>query len=130
MDYDLIKQSQKLYELMQELAAKLAEAPVETATVHGSQVDYLSFAMTIFVLACFIGYYVVWKVTPSLHTPLMSLTNAVSSIIIVGGIAAAGAKTLELSSLVGFFAIFFAAINLFGGFMITKRMLDMFQKKK
>lgn len=130
MDYNLIKQSQKLYELMQELASKLAEAPVEAAAGHGAQVDYFSFAITIFVLACFIGYYVVWKVTPALHTPLMSLTNAVSSIIIVGGIAAAGAKTLELSSLVGFFAIFFAAINLFGGFMITKRMLDMFQKKK
>jgi len=130
MDYDLIKQSQKLYELMQELVAKLAETPVEAAATHGAHVDYFSFAITVFVLACFIGYYVVWKVTPALHTPLMSLTNAVSSIIIVGGIAAAGAKTLELSSLVGFFAIFFAAINLFGGFMITKRMLDMFQKKK
>ena len=80
--------------------------------------------LTIFVLACFVGYYVVWKVTPALHTPLMSVTNAISSIIIVGAILAVG----DSSSALGYFAIFIAAINIFGGFIVTQRMLAMFKK--
>lgn len=80
--------------------------------------------LTIFMLACFVGYYVVWKVTPALHTPLMSVTNAISSIIIVGGILAAG----KSSSLWGYIAVFIASINIFGGFVVTQRMLVMYKK--
>ena len=92
-------------------------------------VDHLSFSITVFVLACFVGYYVVWKVTPALHTPLMAITNAISSIIIIGAIIATGAKSLSISSIFGFFAVLLASINIFGGFIITQRMLAMFKKK-
>lgn len=94
--------------------------------------DCSNFTMyfTIFVLACFVGYYVIWKVTPSLHAPLMSITNAISSVIIVGAIIAAGQSFFVSSSIFGFLGVFFAAINIFGGFMITYRMLDMFKGKK
>jgi len=81
--------------------------------------------LTVFVLACFVGYYVVWKVTPALHTPLMSVTNAISSIIIIGGIIAVGAS----ESVFGFLAIVLASVNIFGGFMVTNRMLAMFKAK-
>lgn len=84
--------------------------------------------LTIFVLACFVGYYVVWKVTPSLHTPLMSVTNAISSIIILGAIIAMGSSQhLSLNWLSGI-AIFITAINIFGGFVVTQRMLRMYKK--
>lgn len=82
--------------------------------------------LTIFVLACFVGYYVVWRVTPALHTPLMSVTNAISSIIIVGAIVALGAG----GGLIGFVAVLIASINIFGGFLVTKRMLEMFKPKE
>ena len=89
---------------------------------------------SIFVLAIFIGYYVVWSVTPALHTPLMSVTNAISSVIIVGAIIAALAGSSEnifnTSSIFGFIAIILAAINIFGGFLVTQRMLAMYKKKK
>ena len=84
---------------------------------------------TIFILACFVGYYVVWKVTPALHTPLMSVTNAISSIIIIGAIVAAGAESAGLSGWCGFVACALAAVNIFGGFMVTSRMLAMFKSK-
>ncbi|MDC0432395.1 proton-translocating transhydrogenase family protein [Hyphomicrobiales bacterium] len=87
---------------------------------------------SIFVLAIFIGYYVVWSVTPALHTPLMSVTNAISAVIIVGAIVAMGAKSDEISLLskfVSFFALIFASINIFGGFLVTQRMLEMYKKK-
>ena len=83
--------------------------------------------LTIFVLACFVGYYVVWKVTPALHTPLMSVTNAISSIIIVGAILATGTALSNTTSIIGYLAVFIASINIFGGFIVTQRML---QKKK
>ena len=90
--------------------------------------------VTIFVLAVFVGYYVVWSVTPALHTPLMSVTNAISSVIIVGAIIAALAESSEnifnVSSVFGFVAIILAAINIFGGFLVTQRMLQMYKKKK
>ena len=92
-------------------------------------VDPLIFAVTIFTLACFVGYYVVWKVTPSLHTPLMSITNAISGIIIIGALITVGSSKFGLSSALGFVAAFFAAINIFGGFVVTQRMLEMFKKK-
>src|SRR5262245_48946783 len=85
--------------------------------------------LTIFVLACFVGYYVVWKVTPALHTPLMAVTNAISSIIIVGAIIAAGAESEGISGWLGFAAGALASVNIFGGFLVTQRMLAMFRKK-
>ena len=87
----------------------------------------------IFVLAVFVGYYVVWNVTPALHTPLMSVTNAISSVIVVGAILAVGVGALESNSIVamifGFLALILAAVNIFGGFMVTSRMLAMYKKK-
>ena len=98
------------------------------------EVDPFIFRLSIFVLSIFIGYYVVWSVTPSLHTPLMSVTNAISSVIIIGAIvAASGLSTgtgFEFSNILGFTAIIFAAINIFGGFLVTQRMLRMYKKKK
>ncbi len=86
----------------------------------------------VFVLACFVGYHVVWGVTPALHTPLMAVTNAISAIIIVGAILVSGVTSnrVELVELIGFFAVFLAAINIFGGFVVTNRILSMFKRKK
>ena len=88
---------------------------------------------SIFVLAIFIGYYVVWSVTPALHTPLMSVTNAISAVIIVGAIVAMGTESTGvsgiISKIVSFFALIFASINIFGGFLVTQRMLEMYKKK-
>lgn len=96
---------------------------------HGT-VDPFIFGLTVFVLACFVGYYVVWKVTPALHTPLMAVTNAISGIIIVGAIIAVGPEGWGFSHIIGFIAILIASINIFGGFVVTQRMLDMFKKKQ
>ena len=97
------------------------------------EVDPFIFRLSIFVLSIFVGYYVVWSVTPSLHTPLMSVTNAISSVIIVGAIVAASGLTLEntfhISNILGLIAIGLAAINIFGGFLVTQRMLQMYKKK-
>ena len=98
------------------------------------EIDPFIFRLSIFVLSIFVGYYVVWSVTPSLHTPLMSVTNAISSVIIVGAIVAASSLSLnvgfKLSNSFGFVAILLAAINIFGGFLVTQRMLQMYKKKK
>ena len=98
------------------------------------EIDPFIFRLSIFVLSIFVGYYVVWSVTPSLHTPLMSVTNAISSVIIVGAIVAASNLSLdvsfEVSNMFGFVAILLAAINIFGGFLVTQRMLQMYKKKK
>ena len=93
---------------------------------------------TVFVLACFVGFYVVWSVTPALHSPLLAVTNAISSVIIVGGLLAAGPEIqipdflgmFDLSSLMGFLAVTLASVNIFGGFLVTQRMLAMFKKKQ
>ncbi|MBF0375232.1 MAG: NAD(P) transhydrogenase subunit alpha [Alphaproteobacteria bacterium] len=87
------------------------------------------FLFTVFVLACFVGYYVVWRVTPALHSPLMAVTNAVSSVIIVGALIAAGPAGISISKVMGFLAVVLASINIFGGFIVTHRMLSMFKKK-
>ena len=87
------------------------------------------FELTVFVLAVFVGYYVVWRVTPALHSPLMAVTNAVSSVIIVGALLAAGLKGLGAAQLFGAIAVALAAVNIFGGFIVTHRMLSMFKKK-
>ena len=98
------------------------------------EIDPFIFRLSIFILSIFIGYYVVWSVTPSLHTPLMSVTNAISSVIIVGAIIAALAsdaeKIFDTASIYGYLAIILAAINIFGGFLVTQRMLAMYKKKK
>tara|TARA_X000000368_G_C22982568_1_gene690593 strand:- start:508 stop:819 length:312 start_codon:yes stop_codon:yes gene_type:complete len=98
------------------------------------EIDPFIFRFSIFILSIFIGYYVVWSVTPSLHTPLMSVTNAISSVIIVGAIIAALASSsdniFEISNIFGFLAIVLAAVNIFGGFLVTQRMLQMYKKKK
>ena len=86
--------------------------------------------LTVFVLAVFVGYYVVWKVTPALHSPLMSVTNAISSVIIVGAVLAAGSAQDTLTQIFAFGAVVMASINIFGGFVVTRRMLEMFNKKK
>ena len=88
------------------------------------------FGITVLVLACFVGYYVVWRVTPALHSPLMSVTNAISSVIIVGALIAAGPAEGNLAQAMGFCAIVLASINIFGGFIVTQRMLSMFKKKR
>ena len=98
------------------------------------EIDPFVFRLSIFVLSIIIGYYVVWSVTPSLHTPLMSVTNAISSVIIVGAIIASlaggNSSNFEISNIFGFLAIVLAAINIFGGFLVTQRMLQMYKKKK
>ena len=98
------------------------------------EIDPFIFRLSIFILSIFVGYYVVWSVTPSLHTPLMSVTNAISSVIIVGAIIAALAGSsehiFETSNIFGFLAIILAAVNIVGGFLVTQRMLQMYKKKK
>tara|TARA_B100000989_G_C19143578_1_gene304410 strand:+ start:8 stop:310 length:303 start_codon:yes stop_codon:yes gene_type:complete len=98
------------------------------------EIDPFIFRLSIFILSIFVGYYVVWSVTPSLHTPLMSVTNAISSVIIVGAIVAtlsgSSGKLFETSNIFGFLAIILAAVNIFGGFLVTQRMLQMYKKKK
>ena len=97
-------------------------------------IDPFIFRLSIFVLSIFIGYFVVWSVTPSLHTPLMSVTNAISSVIIVGAIIASFSssetKEISFSNILGFLAVTLAAINIFGGFLVTQRMLQMYKKKE
>lgn len=115
----------KLAQLSQELAARAQE--LQTG---GGHQDFFLTGLTVFVLACFVGYYVVWRVTPALHSPLMAVTNAVSSVIIVGALIAAGAEGMSASTWLGLFAIMLASVNIFGGFIVTQRMLQMYKKKK
>lgn len=86
-------------------------------------------ALTVLMLAIFVGYYVVWRVTPALHSPLMSVTNAISSVIIVGALISAGPKDFNFSTVLGLLAVILAAVNIFGGFIVTQRMLQMYKKK-
>jgi proton-translocating NAD(P)+ transhydrogenase subunit alpha len=101
---------------------------------HASLVSPFVFELSIFVLAVFVGYFVVWSVTPALHTPLMSVTNAISSVIVVGALLAVGVHMTGnggiWARLFGFVALIFACVNIFGGFLVTQRMLAMYQKKK
>jgi len=100
---------------------------MENVVNHGS--DVFVIGLTVFFLACIIGYYVVWSVTPALHSPLMGVTNAISSVIIVGAILAAGPVGYDISKIFGIIAVILASINIFGGFIVTYRMLSMFKKK-
>jgi NAD(P) transhydrogenase subunit alpha len=111
--------------LLAERARELAEqaAPVAAAA------EPFLLLLTIFLMACFVGYYVVWGVTPALHSPLMGLTNAISSVIVVGAILATGLSDSIAAKVFGFLAVTLASVNIFGGFMVTRRMLAMFKKK-
>ncbi len=114
------------------IAAATGNAPVAASDVP----DPFVFRLSIFVLAVFVGYYVVWSVTPALHTPLMSVTNAISSVIVVGALLAVGVALVTNDAgplwarALGFVALAFASVNIFGGFLVTQRMLGMFQRKK
>jgi NAD(P) transhydrogenase subunit alpha len=114
------------------IAVATGNVPAATSEV----ADPFVFRLSIFVLAVFVGYYVVWSVTPALHTPLMSVTNAISSVIVVGALLAVGVGLVEGDSgplwarVLGFIALSFASVNIFGGFLVTQRMLGMFQRKK
>jgi NAD(P) transhydrogenase subunit alpha len=123
------KQAAELSETAALLSEKLNSLATEVQFQNTSTVDPFIFAITIFSLACFVGYYVVWKVTPALHTPLMSITNAISGIIIIGALIASSSQGFSLSMVLGFLAAFLASINIFGGFIVTERMLEMFKKK-
>ncbi|MEQ8968650.1 MAG: NAD(P) transhydrogenase subunit alpha [Azospirillaceae bacterium] len=123
---DLSDRAAELAEGIGRLEAPAAQAA--EAAAHGG--DFFLVGLTVFVLACFVGYYVVWRVTPALHSPLMSVTNAVSSVIIVGALIAAGPAVMNFSSIMGFLAVILASVNIFGGFIVTRRMLAMYQKKK
>ena len=96
----------------------------------GGTVDPTIINLVVFVLAVFVGYHVIWNVTPALHTPLMSVTNAISSVIIVGAILAAAPQELDFGSVLGVIGVALAAVNVAGGFLVTYRMLEMFRKKK
>ena len=94
------------------------------------EVNPFIFLLAIFLMACFVGYYVVWNVTPALHSPLMAVTNAISSVIIVGAMLATGLATSDWAMVFGFIAVTLASVNIFGGFVVTHRMLSMFKKKQ
>jgi H+-translocating NAD(P) transhydrogenase subunit alpha len=113
-------------------AATESRAPprIPTEQMMETAVDPHVFYLIIFVLAIFVGYHVVWSVTPALHTPLMSVTNAISAIILVGAMLAAGPQLMDWGGWVGVVAVTLAAVNAFGGFLVTQRMLEMFRKKE
>ena len=113
-----------------QLAKEAAEAAARAAIQAQGGVDPFLFLFTVFVLAVFVGFYVVWSVTPALHSPLMSVTNAISSVIVVGALIAAGPADLDFSKVMGFVAVILASVNIFGGFIVTQRMLSMFKKKQ
>ena len=107
----------------------LASAPWNVEEGRGGSLDFISI-LSIFVLACFVGYFVVWSVTPALHTPLMSVTNAISSVIVVGALIAAAAAGSPTAKWLGLLAVALASVNIFGGFAVTARMLAMYKKKE
>jgi NAD(P) transhydrogenase subunit alpha len=129
---ELVRKAEELARNAAELARQ-AENLLEEATrmtvASTSGGEPIIFMFTIFVLAVFVGYYVVWNVTPALHSPLMGVTNAISSVIIVGALIAAGPPDMSLSKIFGFIAVVLASVNIFGGFIVTQRMLQMFKKK-
>lgn len=123
-------------EKLAQQAGSLAHEATQAVVAQGGAVaasgghsDFLSLFI-IFVMACFVGYHVVWNVTPALHSPLMGVTNAISSVIIVGGLLAVGPALVDFSKVMGFLAVMLASINIFGGFIVTQRMLAMFKKKQ
>ena len=125
----LATQAQELATSLKGVAQQITDAAAQSPqTIPDGAMPFVAL-LTIFALACFVGYYVVWRVTPALHSPLMAVTNAVSSVIIVGALLAAGLKGLGAAQVFGAIAVVLAAINIFGGFIVTHRMLSMFKKK-
>ena len=110
-------------------AAALANRTAGLSEQAAAGVDPFVFGITVFAMACFVGYYVVWKVTPALHAPLMSVANAISGVVVLGALIAAGPELFGFSKVLGFVAVILVSVNIFGGFIITHRMLDMFKKK-
>ncbi len=134
---DLAEDARELANEAAEAATAAGQMAIDTtvaatapAATPGGSLDPTVVGITVFVLACFVGYYVVWRVTPALHSPLMAVTNAISSVIIVGALIAAGPESVNFSSVMGFLAVILASVNIFGGFLVTQRMLSMFKKKK
>lgn len=125
---DLANAARDLADRAAELAGSTASYVAQTGAETGGQPFFIT-GLTVFVLACFVGYYVVWRVTPALHSPLMGVTNAISSVIIVGALIAAGPAVWGFSKVLGLLAVVLASINIFGGFIVTRRMLHMFKKK-
>ena len=125
----LASEADRLAERANELAAHVHALLAGTsATV--AEVEPFIFLLAIFLMACFVGYYVVWNVTPALHSPLMAVTNAISSVIVVGAMLATGLGTNGWAIAFGFIAVTLASVNIFGGFLVTQRMLSMFKKKQ
>ena len=128
-----LAQEQSVTEILKD-GAEQGASLIQTTAITNSDGSFISM-FTIFILAIFVGYYVIWNVTPALHSPLMSVTNAISSVIIVGALIAAGPKEVDVTDvnpakIFGFVAVVLASINIFGGFMVTQRMLQMYKKKK
>jgi len=124
---DLANQARALADSAANLANEASLAATQVTQQAG--LPFIVSGLTVFVLACFVGYYVVWRVTPALHSPLMAVTNAVSSVIIVGALIATGASASGFSVFMGFLAVLLASVNIFGGFLVTQRMLSMYRKK-
>ncbi len=125
----LADEATRLAERANELAAH-AHALLSTSSAVGTAVEPFVFLLAIFLMACFVGYYVVWNVTPALHSPLMAVTNAISSVIVVGAMLATGLGTSGWAMGFGFLAVALASVNIFGGFVVTHRMLSMFKKRQ
>lgn len=124
---EIMQLSDQITKSSDQLVLKMAE--LSSIASHGGGIDPFIFGLTVFVLTCFVGYFVVWKVTPALHTPLMAVTNAISGVIVVGAMIALGStKDFSLVLIFSFIAIVIASINIFGGFFVTWRMLQMFKK--
>lgn len=125
---NIASEQEKLAEFAKALAAQAQTMAAQTGGA-GTEHSFFITGLTVFILACFVGYYVVWRVTPALHSPLMAVTNAVSSVIIVGALLAAGPVEMTFAKWMGLGAVILASINIFGGFIVTQRMLHMYKKK-
>ncbi len=126
------RMAQQALDLASDKSTELVGVGIDNVAdaAQASHGDPFLFLFTVFVLAIFVGYYVVWSVTPALHSPLMGVTNAISSVIIVGALLAAGPEGFGFSKIMGFLAVTLASVNIFGGFIVTRRMLSMFRKKE
>ena len=125
----LADEAARLADRANQLAQHAQSLVAGTSTI-GTEVEPFIFLLAIFLMACFVGYYVVWNVTPALHSPLMSVTNAISSVIVVGAMLATGLGTSGWAMGFGFIAVMLASVNIFGGFLVTHRMLSMFKKRQ
>ena len=126
---DLANAAQNVAAQAGKLSQDVTAMTVQAAAEQSGHAPFVQL-FTVFVLACFVGYYVVWRVTPALHSPLMAVTNGISSVIIVGALIAAGPAEFDISKIMGLVAVALAAVNICGGFLVTHRMLSMFKKKE